>query len=191
MAGGFRSTIARPRALLIGLGVVLAITVICLILNANVFSGIADAYKYARLNIPGSAVVQLPRDRLEVILEDPLGNGVDVPRDLSASIVPVGGGSAVPLTRDIGGQFGASGNGRDEGDDLRRVWRADVPAAGSYRFTASGAGPDSGFTLDLGHGPPISSAEIWGIGGIAALAVCLAWLLARVLLQARPANRAE
>jgi hypothetical protein len=191
MANRSRSTIARPHALLIGLGVVVALTVLALILNANVFSSDTDAYKYARLNIPGSTVVQLPSDRLEVILEDPLGNGVDVPSNLSASIVPVGGGSAVTLTRDIGGQFGASGNRQDQGDDFRRVWSADVPAAGSYRFTASGAGADSGLNLDLGHGPPISAAEIWAIGGIVALVLTLAWLLARAFLRARPAERAE
>jgi hypothetical protein len=36
-------------------------------------------------------------------------------------------------------------------------------------------------SLDLGHGPPISAAAIWAIGGIAALAFVLIWLLARSL----------
>src|SRR5436305_15214295 len=118
-----RPVIASARTLVLGLITVLAFTVIALILNANVFSNVSDAYKYARLVIPGSSVVQLPHERLEVILEDPLGNGVDVPRGLSAS--------------------------------------------------------DSEFSLDLGHGPPISSAAIWAIGGIAGVALVLAWLLAR------------
>src|SRR5947208_13494061 len=176
-----RPVIASARTLVLGLITVLAFTVIALILNANVFSNLSDAYKYARLVIPGTSVVQLPRERLEVILEDPLGNGVDVPRGLSALIVPVGGGPVVPLARDVGGQFGASGSRQDSGDDFRRVWWANVPAAGTYRFTASGGRSDSEFSLDLGHGPPISSAAIWAIGGIAALALVLPWLLARAL----------
>jgi hypothetical protein len=176
-----RRVIASVRTLVLGLVTVLALTVIALILNANVFSNVGDAYKYARVVIPGSSVVQLPRGRLEVILEDPLGNGVDVPRGLSASIVPVGGGSVVPLARDVGGQFGASGSRQDSGDDFRRVWWANVPVAGTYRFTAFGRASDSELSLDLGHGPPISAAAIWAIGGIAALAFVLIWLLASAL----------
>ena len=72
------------------------------------------------------------------------------------------------------------------GDDFRRVWWANVPAAGAYRFTASGDGSDSEFSLDLGHGPPISSAAIWAIGGIAALALVLTWLRARALPFRKP-----
>jgi hypothetical protein len=191
MSGRIGSAVAHPHSVVGGIVTVLALTIVALILNANVFSDITDAYKYARLDIPGSTVVQLPRGRLEVILEDPLGNGVDVPRDLSASIVPVGGGPAVPLTRDVGGQFGASGNRQDTGDDFRRVWSASVPVSGSYRFTASGGGSDSGFSLDLGHGPPISSAAIWAIVGIAEASLVLVWLLARTLRRRRRPVRAD
>jgi hypothetical protein len=101
--------IAGRRALLPAIVAVLVLAVIALILNANVFSKSADAYKYARIDIPGSAVRHLPAERIEVIVENPLGGGISVPRDLAVSIVPVGGGSPVSIVRSISGQFGVSG----------------------------------------------------------------------------------
>jgi hypothetical protein len=164
---------------------VIVLAVIALILNANVFSDLTDAYKYGRIDIPGSAVEHLPGERIELILENPLGSGVDVPRDLAASVVPIDGGPTVSIARSVGGQFGASGNRGETGDDFRRVWWADVPRAGAYRVTVTGGGSDGGLSLDLGHGPPISSVAIWEIAAIGELALLLSWMLARVLLGRR------
>src|SRR5947209_152720 len=115
-----RPAIAGLRALLLATVALIVLAVVALILNANVFSDVADAYKFGRIDIPGSTIAHLPRERIELILENPLGNGVDVPRDLAVSAVPVGGGPQVSITRSIGGQFGSSGNRRDSGDDFRR-----------------------------------------------------------------------
>jgi hypothetical protein len=164
---------------------VLTVAVIALILNANVFSDVTDAYKYGRITIPGSSVRQLPDGRIELILENALGNGVDVPGDLAASVVPLDGGPGAAITRSVGGQFGTSGNGTDSGDHFRRIWYADIARAGAYRVTVSGGGSDSGLSLDLGHGPPISSAAIWEIAGIVELGLLLSWLVARLVFRGR------
>jgi hypothetical protein len=178
-----RRVIAVRRVLVPAAIVVIVLTILALILNANVFSSPTDAYAYGRIDIPGSAVEHLPAERIEVIIENPLGGGIDVPRHLAASIVPIGGGSPAPLVRSIGGQFGASGSHADYGDDFRRVWWAQVPRAGAYRVTVTGGGSDSGLSLDLGHGPPISSVAIWEIAGIVELALIGVWLLTRVLMS--------
>jgi hypothetical protein len=180
-----RPAIVQPRILVFGTIAVIVLAIIVLILNANVFSDVTDAYQYGRINIPGSSVQQLPAGRIELILENPLGNRVDIPGDLAASVVPVNGGTGVSLTRSVGGQFGSSGNGTDTADSFRRVWYADVPRAGAYRVTVSGGGSDSGLSFDLGHGPPISSAVIYEIAGIVELALVLAWLLARLVFRGR------
>jgi hypothetical protein len=185
MSKGANPAIARPRILLFSTIAVLTVAVIALILNANVFSDVSDAYKYGRITIPGSSVQQLPAGRIELILENALSNGVDVPGDLAASVVPLGGGPGVSITRSLGGQFGASGNSADTGDHFRRIWYADVARAGAYRVTVSGGGSDSGLSLDLGHGPPISSAAIWEIAGIVELGLLLSWLLARLVFRGR------
>jgi hypothetical protein len=177
--------IAQRRTLAFATLAVVVVTVIVLILNANVFSSATDAYKYARIDIPGSAVERLPQGKLEVILENPLGSSVDIPGDLAASIVPADGGPGVSLTRNVGGQFGASGNGTDQSDSFKRVWFADIPRSGKYRVNVSGGGSDSGLSLDLGHGPPISSAAIWEIAGIVELALILCWLTARLVRRGR------
>jgi hypothetical protein len=185
MSAARHPAIAQPRILVFATVAVITVAVIALILNANVFSDVTDAYKYGRINIPGSSVQHLPHERIELILENPLGNGVDVPGDLAASVVPLDGGPRVSITRSVGGQFGTSGNGTNTGDHFRRVWYADVPQAGAYRVTVSGGGSDSGLSLDLGHGPPISSAAIWEIAGITELGLLLCWLVARLLVRGR------
>jgi hypothetical protein len=185
MSAADHPAIARPRMFVFATIVVITGAVIALILNANVFSDVTDAYKYGRINIPGSSVQQLPHERIELILENPLGNGVDIPGDLTASVVPLDRGPGVSITRSVGGQFGTSGNGTQTGDHFRRVWYADVPRAGTYRVTVSGGGPDSGLSLDLGHGPPISSATIWEVAGIIELGLLLSWLLTGLLVRGR------
>jgi hypothetical protein len=190
MKAADRPAIARPRVLAAGTVTVIVGAVIALILNANVFSHLTDAYKYGRIDIPGSSVEHLPSGRIELILENPLGGGVDVPSDLAASVVPLDGGPRVSITRSIGAQFGASGNGTDTSDDFRRVWWADVPRAGAYRVMVTGGGSDSGLSLDLGHGPTISAAAILEIAGIIELALVLSWLMVRVLVRGREPRNA-
>jgi hypothetical protein len=114
-----------------------------------------------------------------------LGSGTTVPGDLAASIVPLGGGPDVSITRSVGGQFGSSGNRTDTSDQFRRVWYANVPRAGVYRVTVSGGGSDSGLSLDLGHGPPISAAVIWEIAGIVELGLLLLWVVARLAFRGK------
>jgi hypothetical protein len=177
--------IAQPRIIVFSTIAVITIAVIALILNANVFSDVTDAYKYGRISIPGSSVQRLPDGRIELILENPLGSGTTVPGDLAASIVPLGGGPDVSITRSVGGQFGSSGNRTDTSDQFRRVWYANVPRAGVYRVTVSGGGSDSGLSLDLGHGPPISAAVIWEIAGIVELGLLLLWVVARLAFRGK------
>ena len=56
------SSSAQPRILVFGTIAVITLTVIVLILNANVFSNVTDAYKYGRIDI-GSSVKHLPAGR--------------------------------------------------------------------------------------------------------------------------------
>lgn len=165
---------------------VLALTVVAQIVNANVASDVSDAYKYGSVHLPGSAVLEFPSGSLEVMVRSGGSAPLDVPRGLRLGIVPVGGGPAPVLTRDRGGQFGLSG--RSGTDEFRRIWRLDTPRAGAYRVTVSGVdSADDPRQLTFGYGPPVSAVEIWEVGGLVMLVLLLGWAAARLVVRVRAA----
>ena len=173
------------RALAIGLACVLVLGIVGQIVNANVLSDQSEPAKYGQVHVPSSQVLQLPAGSFEGILEDNLEEDVRVTPSLRLAIEPQGGGPAPVVSRDVGEQFGTS-NGDFGPDDLfRRVWRIDVARDGRYRVSVGGAGPDSGYFLDLGHSPPAEAASIWLWTGIAALVVLALWLLNRGVARRR------
>ena len=179
------------RALVIGLAVVLALGVIAQIVNANVLNKSGDPTKYGQLNVPASKSLQLPAGSFEGILEENLGQDLRITPQLRLSIKPQGGGPAPVITRDVGEQFGTANGEFGPDQHYRRVWRVGVPRSGRYRVTVGGAGPDSGYLLDLGHSPPAGPITIWLWTGIAALLVIAVWLVSRgVAYVRRPARAA-
>lgn len=184
MAGPWWS---RKRTLAIGLGVVVALGVLAQIVNANVLTTSGDPAKYGQLNVPGSEVLQLPAASFEGILEDPLEEDPKITPALRLRVEPVRGGPAPEVSRDVAERFGTSSGNFGPDDYFIRVWRIDVPRAGSYRVSVGGAGPDPGYLLDLGHSPPAGSVEIWLWTGIAAAILLALWLAARVVAGRRRA----
>ena len=89
------------------------------------------------------------------------------------------------VSRDVGERFGTSNGNFGPDTYYRRVWRVDVAEPGRYRVSVGGAGPDSGYFLDLGHSPPAGPVQIWIWTGIAALIVLALWLLGRGIAYMR------
>lgn len=179
------------RPLFIGLGVVLALGIVAQIVNANVLNKAGDPTKYGQLNVPGSESLQLPAGSFEGILEENLGQDLRITPQLRLSIKPQKGGTAPVITRDVGEQFGTANGEFGPDQHYRRVWRINVPGSGRYRVAVGGAGPDSGYLLDLGHSPPAGPIEIWLWTGIAALLVVVLWLLGRVAAHSGRSRRAD
>jgi hypothetical protein len=173
------------RVLAIGLGVVLALGVIAQIVNANVLNSSGDPTKYGQLDIPDSKPLQLPAGSFEGILEENLGQDLRITPQLRLSMKPQEGGPAPVISRDVGEQFGTANGEFGPDQHYRRVWRIDVPRSGRYRVTVGGAGPDSGYLLDLGHSPPAGPIAIWLWTGIAALLVVVLWFAGRGLAYVR------
>jgi hypothetical protein len=173
------------RALAIGLGVVLVLGVLAQIINANVLNTAGDPTRYGQIDVPGAQVVRLPAGSLEAILEDNLGQELRITPRLRLAVTAQGGGPSPAIVRDVGQQFGTANGEFGPDQHYRRVWGVDVPRDGRYRVVAGGAGPDSGYFLDLGHGPPAGPISIWLWTGIAALAVLVAWLLGRLVAARR------
>jgi hypothetical protein len=179
------------RALAIGLAAVLALGVIAQIVNANVLNSSGDPTKYGQLDIPDSKLLQLPAGSFEGILEDNLGQDLRITPQLRLSMRPQDGGPAPVITRDVGEQFGTANGEFGPDQHYRRVWQVDVPRRGRYRVAVGGAGPDSGYFLDLGHSPPAGPITIWLWTSIAALLVVVLWLVSRgVAYVRRPARAA-
>jgi hypothetical protein len=168
-----------PRVLVIGLAAVLALGVIAQIVNANVLNSSGDPTKYGQLDIPDSKLLQLPAGSFEGILEENLGQDLRISPQLRLSMKLQDGGPAPVISRDVGEQFGTANGEFGPDQHYRRVWRVDVPRSGRYRVSVGGAGPDSGYFLDLGHSPPAGPIAIWLWTGIAALVVVVLWLLSR------------
>lgn len=172
-----------PRLIAV-LAAVLAATVVAQIVNANVVSDLSDADKYGSVQLPGTAILELPSGSLEVMVHGNSSTPLDLPRGLHVTVVPVGGGQAAVLTPDRGGQFGLSD--RSGADEFRRVFRLETPHAGAYRVTVRGVdSADDPRQLTFGHGPPATAVEIWEIGGLVMLAVLLAWTAGRLVTRRR------
>jgi hypothetical protein len=163
---------------------VLAATIAAQIVNANVVSDLSDADKYGSVQLPGSAILELPSGSLEVMVHGSGSTPLDVPPRLRLTVVPVGGGQAAVLTRDRGGQFGLSD--RSGADEFRRVFRLETPHSGAYRVTVHGVdSADDPRQLTFGHSPPASAVEIWETGGLVMLVVLLAWAAGRLVTRRR------
>ncbi len=171
----------KGRTLAIGLGVIVLVGVIAQFLNANVLSSQGDATKYGQLNVPESKVLTLPAASFEGILEDNLEEEIKITDSLRLAIEPVGGGPAPSISRDVGERSGTANGNFGPDTYYKRVWRIDVPTAGRYRVSVGGAGPDSGYFLDLGTGPPAGAGQIWLWAGIVAAAWLALWLLGRLV----------
>ncbi len=178
---------ARKRTLAIGLAVVVVLGVLVQIVNANVLSNQGDATKYGQLNVPESKVLALPAASFAGILEDNLEEELKITPALRLSIAPLGGGPAPAISRDVGERSGTANGNFGPDTYYKRVWRIDVPRAGRYRVSVGGAGPDSGYFLDLGNSPPAGAGQIWLWTGIVAAAWVLLWLLGRLVADRRRA----
>jgi hypothetical protein len=177
-------TALSPKRLLAALGIVLALTIVAQIVNANVFSNSSGADKYGKVDIPGSAVLKLPSGSLDVMVEATDNTPVELPHGVTLTVTPVGGGAPAVLTRDRGGQFGMGD--RVATVSFRRIWRLETPHAGAYRVTAGGVKfTDDPRNLALGHSPPAAAGKIWEVGGVVMLLVALLWEAARLWTRDR------
>ncbi len=159
------------------LGVVLVVAIVAQIVVGLTQRSWTDAYAYGEVGVPGRSTLHLPAGSLDITLRELTAATVHVPPGLQVSVVPLEG-AAVPLTRDVGGDFGP--NSRTSTVAYRRVFRASIPREGTYRVTAAGVSGDGGYSVEFGHAPATIAGKIWAYAGIAALAALLAWLIGRV-----------
>ncbi len=174
---------SAPRALLAVSIVTLVVSIlglaVSILLNAFVFDKF-DAY--GEVPIPGAASLQLPAGEVNVTLHtyavgSPGGGGLPIP-DLSMTIDPPPGVARPAVVENIGSTTSVNN------DIRRRVWVADIPAAGTYRVTAHGQ--VSAFIaprLAFGHGSTLGWLP-WVFGALLAVSVVdfvvsIVWLLRR------------
>jgi len=140
--------------------------------------------QYGKVPVPGTKVLHLPEDTVDVSAAMAiLGKGnetvdVPIPANLTLRVVPVGGGMAAVVHRDLGD----STNAMDDGvDSQRRVFKVDVPHDGDYRVTAAGTFLSGELNPQLwfGHGPPIPGTYVPFIAAGLALLGGLVLLLIR------------
>jgi hypothetical protein len=165
------------------LGVALAAGIVVQIVVGLTQRSWTDAYEYGRVEVPGQAILHLPAGSLDISLRELTVGTAHVPPGLRVSVVPLEG-APVRVTRDVGGDFGPSS--RTSTVSYRRVFRASIPRAGSYRVSTAGTSGDGSYAVELGHAPAAIGGRIWEYTGIAALAGLAAWLVGRLTGLIRP-----
>ena len=174
---------AAPRVLLTLSIVTMVVSLVGLVgsilLNAFVFDKF-DAY--GEVPIPGTASLQLPAGQVNITLHTyavgaPGGGGLPIP-DLRMTIDPPPGFPRPEVVENIGSTTSVNN------DIRRRVWVADIPAAGTYRVTADGqVGAFIAPRLAFGHGstlgwlPWVFAALL--AASVAGLVLSIVWLLRR------------
>ncbi|GAB5903802.1 MULTISPECIES: SHOCT domain-containing protein [Mycobacteroides] len=145
-----------------------------LILNVFVFDKF-DAY--GEVKIPGNTQLELPAGEVTVSFHSWVSgdNGLLVP-ELGMSLFPPPGVAEPQVRESIGSSTTVNGDAR------RRVWVAQIPAAGIYNVQVDG--DVSGFVsprLAFGHGSPYW-ALTWGFAGLLGVAALgwIAYVLTRV-----------
>jgi hypothetical protein len=178
------------RVLLVIGGFLLATLVVCVPIgilgSSNIVWGEDD--QYGRVDIPGTGVVHLPADSVDVNVAIALpGRGnetpeLPLPSNLAMTVTPVSGTTQPTVTRDVGDSSNANDN---EVDTQRQVWVVDVPVEGDYRIIARGDFRSIGVNAQLwfGHGPPLPGTLV---PVVAAAVVLIAGL---VLLIIKPGVR--
>ena len=172
-----------PKVLLTVAIVTLVVSIVGLIgsilLNAFVFDKF-DAY--GEVPIPGAASLHLPAGQVNITLHtyafgSPGGGGLPVP-DLSVTIDPPPGVAQPEVVESLGGTTTVNN------DIRRRVWVADIPAAGTYRVTTDGR--VNAFIeprLAFGHGSTLGWLP-WVFAAMLAVSIVdfvlsIVWLLRR------------
>jgi hypothetical protein len=144
-----------------------------------------EDHQSGRFPVPENTVAQLPAGTLDASLAIDVvgaGNGTAaLPLNDSFKLVitSVPGAPPVVIKRDVGPVRNA--------DDAhlntqRRVWTVQIPSAGRYYVTTYGnfTGVGSNPEVWLGHGPPLSGAEVPVVAALLALLTGgIWWLIAR------------
>ncbi|MBA0047524.1 SHOCT domain-containing protein [Mycobacterium sp. NPDC050853] len=146
-----------------------------LILNVFVFDKF-DAY--GEVKIPGTTQLELPAGEVTVSFHSWVSgdNGLLIPQ-LGMSIFPPAGVAEPQVRESIGSSTTVNGDAR------RRVWVAQIPAAGTYDVQVEGE--INGFVnprLAFGHGSPYW-ALTWLFAGLLGVAI-IGWI-AYVLTRSR------
>jgi hypothetical protein len=160
------------------LGVVSFIAMVAagiVLLIVGAASGLGDSDKYGRVPVPGAAVLELPAGEASVYYEEHTNSRVRVPHGFEFSVLPVGGGPAVPV-RDAGifNERVTSG-----GTTRERYARIDVTAAGRYAVqvgVSGSAGREPAITLGESFTSKAFGRVKWA--GLGLIGIALAALLA-------------
>lgn len=153
--------------------------IVSLILNVFVF----DEYDaYGEVKIPGNTRLELPAGEVTVSFHSWVSgdNGLLIPQ-LGLSIFPPDGVAEPQVRESIGSSTTVNGDAR------RRVWVAQIPAAGTYEVQVDGE--VNGFVnprLAFGHGSPYWPLT-WGFAGLLG-AAALGWI-AYLLTRSRAVRR--
>jgi hypothetical protein len=150
----------------VAVGVVAMVACVVVFVGTLVWRGFSGDYdKYGAVELPGSGTVALPAGEVDIVFEvhfatNGSGGAITVPA-LSFDLVPPDGVADPSVEEDYGTSVSVNNVGHI------RVWRMQVPAAGTYTVTADGdVGGYIAPRLTFGAG---STVPTWPIFASAAL----------------------
>jgi hypothetical protein len=165
------------KVILPGLGVALLVTfvlgMIGGILESNIVQG-DYTDKYGTVDVPGSEVVSLPAETINVayaVLLPGRGNetpDVPVPDNLALTVDPADGGPPAEVRRDVGASENSSA---PDTDTAIRLWKVKLPRDARYRVTVRGGSPLAiNAQLELGTGPAVPLGLVFAAAAAIGLA---------------------
>jgi hypothetical protein len=154
-------------------GLVVAVAAIALV------TGLSDhSDDYGEVSLPQGGVVHLPEGKVTIFLKQ-LGDQSDPIRQVTTpfgfQVLPVGGGSPVPVTSQNGAPVADAVTRSETIGELGAVAKLQVPATGEYEVVASGSFPAGSSFLDFGTNAGQALAARWKLlAGLLIAAVVIA-----------------
>lgn len=161
-----------------------------LVVAQNVVWKPEEAWRYGEMDLPGTAVFDLPAGPIEIFA----GRRSDqfrFPPHLTIKVTPVDAAVAEPVARrDIGATFTSSRDGKID-RTFARIWRVDLPQAGEYTVSVRGVEPKQRYWLSLGNGPAIEALRVWRVAIVAAAIAVVVFAASRAVVWWRSRRAAN
>jgi hypothetical protein len=168
-------------------------TISLLMLGAAAAIAVATAFSdhsgdYGQVPLPQGGVVHLPTGKVTVFYGQPgagSGSVSNVSSPLAFQVVPVGGGTPVPVSADSGAQLALADQGSQAIGEIGAVGKLDVPSAGDYTVIGSADVPAASYFLKFGTNAGAAVLHRWRL--LAALV--LGAILIALIPTPRPKRR--
>ncbi len=132
---------------------------------------------YGQVPLPQGGIVHLPEGKVTVFYGQP-GNGSDpgqVNASLAFQVIPMGGGSPVPLLPVGGGESAGAVQRSETIGELGAVAKLDVPRSGDYAVSASSDLQPGSSSLEFGTNAGDALLQRWHLlAGLVIAAILIA-----------------